>query len=130
MTRTKRKALLIILGVGLVGILTLFGVACAASEPTPTSNTTPSSAPTSTSSAINVEKLYAANCATCHGENRQGVSGLGDALTPEHLEDDSDAEIRETISNGIPNTTMPGFKDRLSSEEINALHQFIKYTSP
>ncbi len=92
--------------------------ACAAPQPAPTP------------SAIDANELYAANCASCHGENRQGVSGLGDALIPEHLEDDSDAEIRETILNGLPGTAMPAFKDRLSLEEVDALLQFAKYTSP
>jgi cytochrome c55X len=82
--------------------------ACAAPQPTPTP------------SAIDANELYATNCASCHGENRQGVSGLGDALIPEHLADDSDIEIRDTILNGIPGTVMPGFEGRLSPDEINA----------
>ncbi len=91
---------------------------------------TPAPTPQTTPSAIAASELYAISCAGCHGANRQGVSELGDALIPEHLADDSDAEVRDIILNGIPGTPMPGFEGRLSSEEIDALLQLIKYTLP
>lgn len=75
-------------------------------------------------------ELYAIRCAGCHGPNRQGVSGLGPALTPESLAALSNFEIRDIIVNGRLNTAMPPFKGALSPEEIDALLQLIKYTSP
>ena len=92
----------------------------------------PESAPTSTPTtpAIDADKLYATNCVACHGANRQGMPNLGPALIPESMAELSDTEIKETILNGKLNTAMPPWKDTLSSEEIDALVQFIKYTSP
>ncbi len=122
----KRLSLVMILLI--VVVVLVVAAACARPEPPPAPTPTPT--PTPTPSAIDANELYATNCAACHGENRQGVSGLGDAMIPEHLAHDSDAEIKETILDGIPDTAMPGFQDRLSSEEIDALLQLIKYTSP
>ncbi|MBI4243409.1 MAG: cytochrome c, partial [Planctomycetes bacterium] len=75
-------------------------------------------------------KLFATNCAVCHGEKRQGISGLAPALTPTSLTKLSDAEVRSAILKGRSNTAMAGFEGRLSSEEIDALLQFVKYTLP
>lgn len=83
-----------------------------------------------TSSSPDAAGLYAANCAVCHGENRYGMINLGGSLTPESLAGRSDIVIKEVISGGMPYTAMPALKDRLSLEEINAIVQFIKYTSP
>jgi mono/diheme cytochrome c family protein len=58
------------------------------------------------------------------------MPSLGPALTPDSLATLSDTEIKDTISNGRVDTVMPPWKDTLSSEEIDALVQFIKYTSP
>ncbi|MBI2328357.1 MAG: c-type cytochrome [Chloroflexi bacterium] len=58
----------------------LFLISCAGAQPTPTQP-----APTPETSAIDAAKLFATNCAVCHGEKRQGVSGLGPALTPTSL---------------------------------------------
>ncbi len=92
----------------------------------------PESAPTSTPTtpAIDAGELYETNCVVCHGINRQGMPNLGPALTPESLAVLSDTEIKDTILNGRLNTAMPPWKDTISSEEIDALVQFIKNTSP
>ncbi len=90
------------------------------------------SAPTSTPTtpAIDASALYEANCVACHGANRQGVSELSPALTPQSLAELSVTEIRDTILNGRLGTAMAGFKGRLNQEEIDALIQLIKHTSP
>lgn len=93
-----------------------------ATIPTPPLETAPK--------AISAGELYAAKCAVCHGTNRLGVSGLAPALTPESLTALSDTEVRDTISSGRPGTAMPAFKGSLSPEEIDALLQLIKQTSP
>ncbi len=90
----------------------------------------PAPAPAPTPTAIDAGALYETNCVPCHGADRQGVSGVGLPLTPESLAPLSDAEIRDAIQNGRLNTAMQSFKGTLSSEEIDALIQFIKYTSP
>ncbi len=91
---------------------------------------TPAPVPTLIPSAIDAGELYAGNCVVCHGEKRQGVSGLGPALIPESLAALSDIEVRDTILSGRPGTAMAGWQERLSPKEIDALLQLIKYTSP
>lgn len=96
-------------------------------------STLPSAAtltPQATPPAKAAGELYTTSCAGCHGRKRQGISGLAPALTPESLAGMSDAEIRDAILKGRAGTTMPAFKDRLTPEEIDALLQFIKPTSP
>jgi mono/diheme cytochrome c family protein len=105
----------------LVGLLF---ISCGVPEAVPTP------APTPTPSAIDASALYKANCVPCHGANRQGMPSLGPALIPERLTELSDAVIKETIAGGRADTAMPPFKGTLSPEEIDALLQFIKYTSP
>ena len=121
---------LVILAAFLIG--GLFLISCAKAEPPPTPAPTPPSvpAPAPKALAIDVAKLFATNCAVCHGEKHQGVSGLGPALTPTSLAKLSDTEIRDTILKGRPNTAMAGFVGRLSPEEIDALVQLIKRTLP
>ncbi len=98
--------------------------------PQPEPPPTPVPVPAPAAPTINTDELYASKCAVCHGAKRQGVSGLGSALTPESLLVPSYTEIRDTILNGKSNTAMPPFKGILSQEEIDALVQFIKDTSP
>ncbi len=80
--------------------------------------------------AIDAKALFGTNCAACHGINRQGTPGLAPALTPESLAALSDDAIRNTILKGKPNTAMSAFEGRLSVDEISALIQLIKRTSP
>lgn len=110
----------------------LFLISCAEAKPPPAPVLTPPPvpAPAPAPSAIDAAKLFATNCTVCHGEKQQGISGLGPALTPTSLTKLSDAEVRSTIMKGRPNTAMAGFEGRLSSEEIDALIQLIKRTSP
>ena len=101
----------------------LFLVSCGGQgvAPTPTPVSTP---------AIDAEELYATNCVACHGPNRQGISGLGLPLTPQSLAAQSDSEIRDIVLKGKTGTAMIAWETTLSSEEVEALLQFIKYTSP
>lgn len=98
----------------------------------PITPASPAPVPTlpTTSPVMAPGELYATKCAGCHGANRQGVSGLGPALTPERLAALSNAEIKETILNGRSGTAMPTFKAALSPEEIDTLLQFIKQVPP
>ena len=52
-------------------------------------------------------RLYGLNCSACHGMD--GASGRGAKLaTKNHRYGNSDEEMFQTISNGIPGTAMPG----------------------
>lgn len=95
-------------------------------EPAPTPSPTPPPAVT----AVAAGELYTGKCAVCHGDKRQGVSGLAPELTPDSLERLNPAEIQDILLNGRPGTAMPPFKTTLSQEEIEALVRLIKDTSP
>ncbi len=100
------------------------------STSTTNATTTPSPAVKTAVAVILAKELYSAKCAACHGANRQGIPGFASALTPESLVVFSDNQIRGVIADGKPGTAMPAFKGSLTTEEINALLQFIKNTSP
>ena len=88
------------------------------------------SSSTPTTRAIDAGALYKTHCLACHGANRQGMDNLGPALTPDSLAALSDTEIKDTILNGRLNTAMTPWKDILKSEEVDAITQFIKNTTP
>lgn len=67
--------------------------------------------------------LYREHCAQCHHPDRLGA--MGPALLPENLERVPRKEAAEVIANGRPATQMPGFGDKLSSEEIQAMVGYI-----
>lgn len=67
-------------------------------------------------------RLYATNCgnAYCHGTG--GMGGGGPKLRDKGLES---GYVFKSISNGIPGTSMPGFKSELSEEQIWKLVAFV-----
>ncbi|MDP2730400.1 MAG: c-type cytochrome [Dehalococcoidales bacterium] len=95
-----------------------------------TTAVTPPATEETPQATIAAEEIYTARCAACHGVNREGVAGFAPALTPDSLAELSDAGTREAIAKGVPGTAMPGFEGTLSPEEIDALLQFIKNTTP
>ena len=74
--------------------------------------------------------MFTTDCAVCHGDKRQGVTGLGPALTPISLASQTETQLKDTITNGRPNTAMAGFSTRLTLDQITALAQFIKNVAP
>src|SRR5688572_18135064 len=82
--------------------------------------------------------VYAANCATCHGE-----TGLGDGPAAVGLEpppadlsdgtwvtgDGSLPAIINVVENGSPGTAMIGWKGTLSDAEIRAVSQYVQSLS-
>lgn len=95
--------------------------------PSPSSPTPTASPTTSPTTAINASQIYSANCAVCHGANRQG--GIGPALTPASLSAMSVSQISDIISNGT-SRGMPGFSNLLNQEQIGALSDFLKNVPP
>lgn len=75
--------------------------------------------------AATAADLYSRNCASCHGPNLQG-SGLGPALTRENYRYGGRREdLIRVIRNGVPSKQMPAFASLLSSQEIDALADFL-----
>lgn len=77
--------------------------------------------------AADATALFGSHCASCHGADRFG--GIGPALLPENLERLRKPEAARVIAQGRVATQMQGFKDKLSTEEIDALIKLI-YSPP
>lgn len=69
-------------------------------------------------------RLYAANCAACHGSNGTGGVGVPIAL-PDFLAQAGDDYLRKTIRLGRPGRVMPAFT-KLSDAEVNAIVRHLR----
>lgn len=65
--------------------------------------------------SVRLTNLVKQECGSCHGLTLQG--GLGPALTPEALKDQSDEVLITTILYGRPQNAMPPWDDILTREE-------------
>lgn len=81
------------------------------------------------------ERLYAANCAVCHGETGEGDGpGAAGLQTPPanlhetHVQENSDGALFYIISHGKPDTPMPAWANILDEEQrwhvVNYLRTF------
>lgn len=72
-------------------------------------------------------RIYAENCALCHGEDGQGR--VGATLAKDWPSIRPDLRVRETIINGVPGALMPAWSKAkggpLNDEEIDALVFYI-----
>ena len=70
-------------------------------------------------------KLYAQECAACHGKEGEGITGtaLGN---PAMLSLTEDKFLRYAIRNGRDGTDMKAYGEKLSSDEIDALTAFLR----
>jgi cbb3-type cytochrome c oxidase subunit III len=72
------------------------------------------------------QKVYAQNCASCHGESGKGDGKMGAELKPppSNLADadwkhgSSDGEIFTVIRDGVQKTGMKSFKSKLTTDQI------------
>ncbi len=79
------------------------------------------------------KQLFEANCAFCHGADGTGKNWIGSFLEPHprNLRDSAfmksmtRALLTARIREGLPNTSMPAWKDVLSNEEIAAVVAYI-----
>ncbi len=78
---------------------------------------------------VDFTKLYSTNCAGCHGTSGRGAAAIGLASTG-YLSLVSDAELRQVIEHGRPNTAMPAFAQSaggmLSDRQVTALVQGMR----
>ena len=68
-------------------------------------------------------RLYGAQCALCHGQNGDGVSGVN-LPRQQFRRASSDDDIRNTITTGVSAAGMPPF--RLQPAELDGLVAFIR----
>jgi mono/diheme cytochrome c family protein/uncharacterized protein (DUF302 family) len=69
-------------------------------------------------------RLFARNCAACHGANGTGGVGIPLAL-PDLLSTVDDSFLRQTIRHGRPGRVMPAFR-QLSDTEVNAIVAYVR----
>ncbi|HKD49055.1 MAG TPA: PQQ-dependent sugar dehydrogenase [Rhizomicrobium sp.] len=73
-------------------------------------------------------QIFAANCASCHGNDLTG--GRGPSLfTPSLLAENSDEALRQIILNGVSGSEMPAFKGRLDDAQIGRMLAFLRIHS-
>lgn len=77
------------------------------------------------------QTLYKARCAFCHGADGKGNPGMA-ANSPAVNVADADwtysgskEDIARVISDGIPDTRMRGFKGTMTSQEIDAVAEYV-----
>jgi mono/diheme cytochrome c family protein len=74
--------------------------------------------------------LFAAACASCHGDTGAGNGPAAGALAPSptnfHLKKPTAERAWEVLENGVPGTAMPPWKDQLSEDERHALVEFVR----
>jgi cbb3-type cytochrome c oxidase subunit III len=70
-------------------------------------------------------QLYATNCAVCHGAEGEG-STLAPSLNTPDVRAREALELAQTISEGVPDTMMVGWRDMLSVEQLGSLVAFIQ----
>jgi aldose sugar dehydrogenase len=109
----------------------------APSGATPTAGAGPASAPAGTPPATGrgagrganpQAQLFASHCAGCHGSDLAG--GRAPSLfSSTLLANRTDAQLHQTILNGIPSADMPSFKGQISDDDIDQLLTYIRLQS-
>jgi cytochrome c oxidase cbb3-type subunit 2 len=92
-----------------------------------------------------VKAAYDTSCASCHGTDGRGHGPAADALNPKPRDFTSgtykfrstasgslptDDDVYRTIENGLPGTSMLGFKGILSEAQMRALVVYVRQFSP
>jgi len=73
--------------------------------------------------AVDAGALYKQHCAQCHNPDRLGA--MGPALLPQNLKRLKKKAAVKVVTNGRVATQMPPFRDKLSSEEVQALVDYV-----
>ena len=81
------------------------------------------------SGADDATAVYKGKCAACHGPDGKADTPMGKKLKVRNLQSEdvqnlSDEELREIISNG--KAKMPAFSKKLTSDEIEGLVTYIR----
>jgi cytochrome c oxidase cbb3-type subunit I/II len=91
------------------------------------------SAPSTSQKTASVDQgkaLFAANCASCHGDRGSGNGPTAGALAPPPtnfgLKEPTQRRALEVLENGVPGTAMPPWKSQLDVEQRHALAEFVR----
>ena len=79
--------------------------------------------------AASGEEVYAATCASCHGDDAAG-GALGPTLVSADLAAKDDDFFRETINNGRAGTAMPPWQGVLSPQQVEDVIAFLRTKQP
>ncbi len=77
---------------------------------------------------IDAKPLFESKCKSCHGSDGKGDTTIGKKVSIPSLAGTkiSKAEAVKTITDGVADTKMKGYKDKLSKDEIDALAGYVK----
>lgn len=108
-----------------VGLAALAGTSAMAQQAPPASN---QPGPTTAAAIADSAHIFAENCAGCHGSDLSG--GRGPSLFSDKLlQARTDAQLRQTIEDGVPTSGMPSFKGRFSDSQINLMLAYLRIQS-
>jgi mono/diheme cytochrome c family protein len=135
----QQRTLRIDIPAGFIALALLLGACGGSNSATGDATTTPTAVPSPAATATpddaelfdgkTAAEFFVTNCSTCHGSDRQGISGLGLPLVPDALVKD-DAFYIDTILNGRAGTVMPVWGQQgVSEAEATALVAFFR-TAP
>ncbi len=86
--------------------------------------------------ASDVEQVYLKKCKNCHGADGKAETKMGKKHEIDSFADaawqgrHADDEIRDAITNGVPDTKMKAYKGKLTPEQIDALVGYVRGFHP
>jgi mono/diheme cytochrome c family protein len=94
-------------------------------EPKPEPKSDPKPEPTA--AKIDGKAIFNEKCDSCHGADGKGETTIGKKVNIPSLVGTklSKSKIISTTENGVPDTKMKGFKDKLSADEIEAVAVYV-----
>ena len=79
------------------------------------------------------QRLFAQNCAVCHGATGRGDGTLGQQLNPRpanlaaiHAKTHTDGDLYWWVTRGIPGTGMPAYANSLTDQEIWSVIRYLR----
>jgi mono/diheme cytochrome c family protein len=84
------------------------------------------------------QKLYAKDCAGCHGDTGKGDGSMADELNPKPADltdadwkhGSSDGELFLVVSDGAKNTGMKAFKSKMTAHQIWDVVNYVRTLGP